>query len=84
MPLEVRQALEAYAASEDLKRSYAASAVLEDWLRTHGWLAGKGQKPIGPASDAVNAMDAAIEGDRRKPGAKPKKGKTDVRQAGLR
>ena len=58
-------ALDAYrTADEPMTRPQAIRAALADWLRTHGFRAGDAPKPVGPATDVVEAMDAAIKGDR--------------------
>ena len=55
-------ALDAYAASiEPASRPQAIRAILADWLRTHGFGASDMPKPKGPATEVVEAMDAAIK-----------------------
>lgn len=81
-PAAVRKALQAYAASSDTKLSGAANAILEEWLRTHGWLADPGRKPVGPATDAVEAMDQEIEKDRRRSALPTGKRMASVKETG--
>lgn len=62
-------ALDAFAASGDepIPRSEAIRRIMSDWLSTHGFLKRADHaEPAGPATDAVNKMDAAIGADRKK------------------
>ena len=55
-------ALDAYRASDEpMTRPQAIRAALTDWLRTHGFAASDMVKPKGPATEVVEAMDAAIK-----------------------
>jgi hypothetical protein len=63
--------LDAYRTSDEaMTRPQAIRAALKDWLRTHGFAASAAQKPVGPATEAVKQMDAAIaahKGSKKKP-----------------
>lgn len=54
-------ALDAYrTADEQMTRPQAIRTALSDWLRTHGFKEIASPKPKGPATEVVEAMDAAI------------------------
>ena len=56
-----KAALERAAGDDARSVSSLIEKILADWLRTHGFLAIDAQKPVGPATDVVEAMDRAIK-----------------------